>query len=277
MRILPLQPTTTNNTNFRQKSTFSNADFYVRIEGYQKRKVWVNIIKHTADIAVAQILDFKSNFEAVLQSIVSGVQMANSSVNNTPLKKHTGILRAERKGWMHGSEWDGFSLVTKYDTSGKYLPYKDRFDKIAEEPLTNPYDNIGLTEIVKKENWSYMRHGNSKFVNNALDKVGEIYNDLHKNFIQKNPTNNNLPEINEKIAEIRWILAHSTPWERGSDSIANVFIRSLYKAMGIKSFPLKEGISLDLEAYCTNLDKYKKSFASYFDNEPEIVGLSHIV
>ena len=70
---------------------------------------------------------------------------------------------------------------------------------------------------------------------------------------------------------MRWILAHTTPWERGSDAISNTFIRSIYKAAGIKTHPLKRGVSLDLEAYCTNIDEYKINFANYFTKKPELV------
>ena len=80
-----------------------------------------------------------------------------------------------------------------------------------------------------------------------------------------------MPKINSDIAEIRWIMAHSMPWERGSDAISNVFTRALYKSMGIKSYPIKKDISLDLEAFCTPLNEYKQKFASYFEKEPEIV------
>ena len=61
-------------------------------------------------------------------------------------------------------------------------------------------------------------------------------------------------------------MAHATPWERGSDAISNVFMRVMYKSLGIKSHPLKKGISLDMEAYCTELGDYKKRFPEFFEN-----------
>ena len=80
-----------------------------------------------------------------------------------------------------------------------------------------------------------------------------------------------LDDVNNDIAEIRWIMAHATPWERGSDAISNVFMRVMYKSLGIKSHPLKKGISLDMEAYCTELGDYKKRFPEFFEKPPEIV------
>ena len=80
-----------------------------------------------------------------------------------------------------------------------------------------------------------------------------------------------LNDINERIAEIRWILAHLTPWVRGSDAISNIYMRALYKALGVKSYNLAKGTSLDLEAYCTSLDEYKKDFSRYFVRKPIVV------
>ncbi len=80
-----------------------------------------------------------------------------------------------------------------------------------------------------------------------------------------------MDEINETIAEIRWIMAHATPWSRGSDAISNVFMRAMYKAIGIKSYPLQKGVSLDLEAYCTELEDYKSGFPNTLKNRLKLL------
>ena len=54
-----------------------------------------------------------------------------------------------------------------------------------------------------------------------------------------------MPVINDKVAEMRWILAHATPWERGSDAISNVLMRSILKAFGIKAYSSAKGVSFD--------------------------------
>ena len=48
-------------------------------------------------------------------------------------------------------------------------------------------------------------------------------------------------------------------------------MRAMYKSLGIKSFPIKRGISLDLEAYCTEMSDYKKNFGNYFEKPPQII------
>ena len=115
-----------------------------------------------------------------------------------------------------------------------------------------------------------IHHGASSKINSSLNRVFEVGSRIFPRFINEEVKEENLDEVNSNIAEIRWILAHSTPWMRGSDAISNVLMRAMYKAIGVKTYPLEKGISLDLEAYCTELSDYKKYFPSYFENPPEI-------
>ena len=39
----------------------------------------------------------------------------------------------------------------------------------------------------------------------------------------------------------------------------------------LKSYPLAKGVSLDMEAYCTNLADYKKKFPKYFAKPPVVI------
>jgi len=48
-------------------------------------------------------------------------------------------------------------------------------------------------------------------------------------------------------------------------------MRAMYKSAGIKTYPLKSGVSLDMKAYCTELADYKKKFPSYFKKVPKII------
>lgn len=73
----------------------------------------------------------------------------------------------------------------------------------------------------------------------ANDYIGKLYKNLTK-YVKMDVKPEHLEDINNNVAEIRWVIAHATPWERGSDSIANVFIRSIYKALGVKATPLKK-------------------------------------
>ena len=48
-------------------------------------------------------------------------------------------------------------------------------------------------------------------------------------------------------------------------------MRAMYKAVGVKSYPLAKGVSLDMEAFCTDLSEYKKKFPKYFVKPPEVI------
>lgn len=253
------------------KLKFKEDDFYVRIKGYGHDSGWAKKIRETADKAVIYIRE-NCNFENTLKKICSGVTEANQLPLDLEKRKHTGVLRIPREGWYYQSDWGHDSgLITAYSKTNRYKDYADRFDYIVKHPLKNPY-RIELTRPVHdKDLGKFLDHGSAKYINTAFYHAKKIYENLYSKYITNEVKKENLEDVNCSIAEIRWILAHATPWERGSDAIANTFVRSIYKAIGIKTTPLKKGISLDLEAYCTELDEYKRRFASYFVKKPMII------
>ena len=256
------------------KLKFKEDDFYVRIKGYGHHSGWAKKIRETADNAVDYIRRI-CNFEETIRQVTNGVISANKLISSDAEKqKHTGILRTKRFGWNNKSCWDSSTgLITSYSKNPKnrYRSYADRLDYTVQHPLKNPF-RIELTRPVHEKDFGkFLEHGNGKYINTAFDIIDRIYNKLYTNFISEEVKKDSLTDVNTSIAEIRWILAHVTPWERGSDAISNTFIRSLYKAMGIKTYPLKKGVSLDLEAYCTNLEDYKQNFSNYFTKKPKII------
>ena len=153
----------------------------------------------------------------------------------------------------------------------KYKSYADRLDYVLQHPLSNPYKITLTRPICDKDFGRYMDHCEARYIDTAFYYINKTYEKLYNKYIVKEIKSENLEDANNDIAEIRWIMAHATPWERGSDAISNTFMRSIYTAMGVKTYPLKKGISLDLEAYCTNLEEYKKKFALYFSKKPQVV------
>ena len=257
-----------------KKLQFCEDDFYVRIRGYGRNPNWAKKIKETADNAVKYIRA-KCNIEETLKRITAGITEANQLPIDLDKRQHSGILRTKREGWRSGSDWDNCGIITRYgkDKNNKYNSYYDKFEYVFLHPLNNPYSDISLTRPRHDAHYlgKYLDHADSKYINNAFGHIEKIYNDLYSKYILQEAKKEDLPEINSSIAEMRWILAHTTPWERGSDAISNTFIRALYKSMGIKTSRLEKGISLDLEAYCTNLNDYKKNFADYFSRKPYLV------
>ncbi len=245
------------------KLRYSQKDFFVKIRGYGKNPLWAKKTIETADTAVSLIRK-NTSAENVLKLISIGIRKANQFCLDLNKRSHTGVLRTVRDNWMSEKEWYG-DLATYYDI-GRYACYKKRFDKTYGKPLSKT--GIGMTRPNKCHT---LIHADVDTINNSLDRVFNLCNKIFPRFVKNEVQQKNMDEINETIAEIRWIMAHATPWSRGSDAISNVFMRAMYKAIGIKSYPLQKGVSLDLEAYCTELEDYKKRFSKYFEKPPEII------
>lgn len=269
MNIQSYNPSFQANINSR-KLNFSRKDFYVRIRGYGKNWAWANDVRNTADIAVNLIRN-NTFIENILRFITAGVTKANQHSYDISKVEHTGILRCPRENWRYGSDWAGYELVTNYSRINKYSIYDHRFDATFFKPLKKPFKDIDLTVPIIGRNEKYLRHGDPDYVGNAFEHIFTSYQEFKNSFNSKDVNESQLPKINAKIGEIRWLLAHATPWERGSDAISNVLMRAMYKSLGIKSFPIKRGISLDLEAYCTEMSDYKKNFGSFFEKPPKII------
>lgn len=250
------------------KLKFQPEDFFIKIEGYGKDEAWANVIIEYADLAVNYIRRGLSP-ENVLKCVTAGVRKANQNDENNSKRADSGILRDIREGWLHENKEylsNDIKLLTHY-ADNKYDVYKERLDKVYRYPLKPINDDIGMTTM---NNFHCMVHGNWKKVNDSLEYIFKLSEKIFPKYIKEEVKPEDLDEINSIIAEIRWVLAHSTPWYRGSDAISNVFMRALYKSIGIKAYPPAEGVSFDLEAYCTNLDDYKAKFTTYFERPPEI-------
>ena len=244
---------------------FKRDDFYVRIRGYGKNKIWADEIIKTADLA-SDLIKRETSGENVLKIITNGVKKANNQVLEIYKKFYTGILRTTREGWLSFQS----EATTKYQDN-RYKLYETRLDRMKNTILELPQKGLGLSKPIMLNGKKQILHGSSDSINISLDYVFNLYKNLFPKYLNKKLTPQDLADINSTIAEIRWVLAHSTPWMRGSDAISNVFTRAIYKSLGIKTYPLKKGISLDLEAYCTPLKDYKLNFTNYFEKEPKII------
>lgn len=268
-----------NNYSFKSnpnspKLIFKNTDFFINIKGYGKDLNWAEKIIAVTDKA-AKSMRQNMNFDKILARIALEVRKIKAHYSYDCIN-HSGVLRTNRKGYGTSGKWD--DLLTPYfkpasPSCSPYILYKSRFDKLKDSPLETQYEGVSLTRMENYCEDSIMAHGDSNKINSALDIVGQIYRGIHEKYIShpQNVTKSCLQEINSKIAEIRWILAHATPWERGSDSISNSLMRAIYKSMGIKTYPAAKGVSFDLQAYCTELEDYKRNFANYFSKPPKVI------
>lgn len=241
----------------------SSKDFFIKLPNYDANEKWAEEIIRTTDFAVDYI---RGHFdgESVLQTITGGVLAANMIPMDIDKRLRTGYMRTERSGWQ-GSE-EGREVLTFYDNE-RYGKYRERFDAICKKPLKKINDCLAMSIPNNKRD---IEHGQSFLINNSLDYIFKLYRDKYSKFLKKDVKEEDLPEIIDVVAEIRWVLAHATPWLRGSDAISNVFMRAMFKAVGVKAYPPADGISYDLEAYCRDLDDYKTNFNSFFEKPLEI-------
>ncbi len=254
------------NANFNsRKLRFKQEDFFIGIKGYGKNRQWANEVIKTADIAVNLIRN-DTSAENVLKIITCGIQKANKMTLEIAKKLYTGILRTKREGWASGYICD----LTTPCSKNKYKPYEQKLDYFAKHPLINKYQ-MDISRPYIEDNNKFILHASSLYINKVLDRVFELSKEVFPKYIHQEVKGEDMDKVNSVIAEIRWLLAHSTPWMRGTDTISNVFMRAMYKSIGVKSYPLKKGVSLDLEAYCTELKDYKKNFTEYFTKPPEII------
>lgn len=248
------------------KLRFSQKDFFVKIRGYGRNVLWAKSVTDTADTAV-NLIRKEASAENVLKFIATGIKKANKFTLDLNKRKYTGILRTHRDGWLSNEE--GYTLWTSYKNN-RYNVYEEKLDEVSYFPLKKSYK---LKNQYSRPvfNHNAIRHAGCEYVNESLNRVFDKCNEIFPKYIKQDIKEENLEEVNSNIAEIRWVLAHATPWLRGSDAISNVFIRAIYKAIGVKCYPLAKGVSLDLEAYCSELEDYKKNFTTYFEKTPEII------
>ena len=257
------QPTFGVNRN-SPKLRYSQKDFFIKIRGYGQNRAWADEVIKVADSAVYFFRN-KTGPENVLKHIALGMSYANRIPLDIAKRVKTGILRMPRKDWTSVDDYR--NLKTCY-TTPRYKSYAKRLDMVAKNPLEKPYKDIAMSYPVLFDD---IYHSDAEYVNNSLNIVFELSKKIIPKYIKNEIRTENLDEVNNIVAEIRWLLAHATPWLRGSDAISNVFMRVIYKSIGIKAYPPAKGISFDLEAYCRNLEDYKANFTSFFEKTPKII------
>ena len=262
------------NINMLKKLEINPENFFINIEGYGKDADWARSMVQTSDYA-AFLIENGASAQEVLWAISKDTRQLDLGREDIDIwqAQGSGMLRYENKYMFeHGA-------YTRYGNGGRYDGYKDRFDKFLSgetKELHNPYDDIELTrirEIVddKGNKITAMMHPKGKYGEAALKHVDTIYKNLREKYAGKKITAADMDDINGMVAEMHWLIAQTMPWGRGSDCIVNAFVKSVYKSLGVETFPPAKGVSFDLEAFCTELSDYKKKYASYYSQPPRPV------
>ena len=247
---------------------------------YGKNIQWaheMNVISEVASSRISAGDDFDEVMEIIADSY-SGFDKSttlDSNMGATDRRVHSGAYR-------DSSHSPSGCYITPFDDVGSYEEYYKRFMKSATlnqedyvrfrcgEPVNkrkSPYDDVRLTQICSEP--PTMIHPDKSSVRAGMVHVNEKYDELLPLFDKvkrgESLTKDEIKMANQKIAEMYFLMANIMPWERGSNGITDIFMRSVYKSLGIEQPALKHGVSLDLEAFTMDMDEYVKKWDTFFE------------
>jgi len=242
----------------------------VNERNYGKNIKWASEMNNISNAASTRITEGES-FDTVIRDIAQDYKAYDecttlgSNVNESDRRRFSGVYR--------GKYNDG-GASTPFDKTGSYQEYYDRFSKMLADANNGierpkPYPDVELTNFATIDRGDCMIHPRSRTVEPGMKHIGERYDEL-KPLVEKvknggTLTDTEIASAHEKIAEMYYIMGNIMPWARGSNGISDIFMRSMYKSLGIDQPALKRGVSLDLEAFCMPMKEYKEKWNSFFE------------
>ncbi len=236
---------------------------------YGKNFNWARQMNEISSDATAEIISGKSGSE-VLEFIAQRYGHGDN-------RDGSGVLRIYDEN-LEGSGENGY--ITPYNRFDAYPEYYERFsarafdyNNVNAERIrrTSPYDDIELTtfHVNSRTMQGTMYHGNSKCIDPCMTHIDRIQTDLQPliDKVQRGEalTPQEITTAHNKISEAYFLLANTVPYLRGTNGICDVYMRSMYQALGIDMPALKRGVSLDLESFCYDLPDYQRNWLSFFE------------
>lgn len=229
--------------------------FFVNMTAYGKNKKWAKEMYKLYEDTTELI---KSNNP--FNSIVTKIEREIGKINGVEIygrkRAYPGVFNLGMKG-CRGIEYK--------DRYNKLFKKKCKYEILAEPNAKYLEANTCMIKKLSK-NSIHISYGTYKNCHawqiSNLDLAKKEYEHLRR---FKNPS---LEQINKSCATIHWLIAQESPWQKGSDSIARILTSSIYNAYDIQLTPLKDGVSLDFEAFYSNLDDYVKKYPKLFLVEP---------
>lgn len=230
--------------------------YFISMKHYGRDLKWAERMLNATE-NISELIQNKENFSDVLLNIEDYVHEFNPQAGSYGFRR---------------DPWDNQgAFVIKRFTRGEeyYDRYHDRYQDLDNDVIkiksNNSYPNANTCNIFKlDEDRIFIEYGTSKEYSN-IEFAKEEYNKL---LSKENPT---IDEINKSVATIHWLMAQESPYLKGSDSVANLLTKSIYHAYNVKLSPLKEGRSLDFEAFYTNLDDFIEMYPYFFQIKPYII------
>lgn len=246
---------------------------FIKIEGFEKNKDWANkvieIIKENSDKLKQKIIPFNK----LLENIKNGYKEAMSHISPNPMFGTVRSYEAYVDFLSHGN--------------GRYSSYTTR----ANDYLKKFGDNILVINNIKLNRnspkiteISIIQHDSMYSIKNDpiiktcqphnFDYIFKAIEEIYKNIMKERKKFNSkkkLKRLNEQIAKIHWIFAHTMPYGKGSAGIADALTKTIYESLNIQVAPWKKGVSPDLEAFVTPLDKFIENYTELFEIPPHFM------
>lgn len=245
-------------TNIIHKQTIPEDIYFIRLNKYGCDLEWAREMKK-ATYKISEMISNKKDFYEVLEETENAIK----TINTVPgfCGKAFAEINADNKIFNLHKLGRGQEYYKKYldklknfDINEKYSPnsneeYKDA--KLCSIELKGD-DYIFHNAVVI--NFEHKNKHNFDLMKKAYEKLISI----------EHPSDS---DVIKTAAILQWLMAQDSPYRRGSDSVANLLTRSLMHAYGLKLTPLKNEISLDFEAFYTNLDDYIEKYPTFFEDD----------
>ena len=165
-------------------------------------------------------------------------------------------------------------LMYNYSRGREYLDaYHDRLKSRSKSVYTgySPNANFRLRKANVCQNSKNTHPEGIKiaFPKHKISTNLELVKDEYEKL--KSLNNPSIDKINKSIATMHWLMAQETPYERGSNSIANILTKSIYHSYGIKTGPARYGCSFDFEAFYRDLNEFVSIYPYLFEKPPKKV------
>ena len=225
--------------------------FFIRLEGYGQDPNWAQKMRNLTYLASSKLKN-NEDFMTVLLLICDETKIINKKDNFGRKRIFPGnfIIADNGRGHEYYERYLKKTKTIRYEETSP-SPTKEYLEANVCKIFRNDYDNVMFCYGWKKGN----KISNLSLAEKAYKKLKET----------KNPKDE---DILETCATIQWLIAQESPFERGSDSIANVLTKAIMHSYGMKITAPKEGVSFDFEAFYTDLDKYIKNYPNFFEEIP---------
>ncbi len=239
-----------------QKQLADINSYYIRMQNYSRNYRWAEKMLE-ADEKITNAIKSGADFETVELLAQKGVQEAYNLDDRFKARKihpktYTSPYCVEKEG--RGSEY--FDTYAQ-KTSDRGENWKPSSSEEYKDANVSSFKFLAEDVIKVEEGWN-PRKSNLELAKREYEKLRSI----------ENPTEE---EINKSIATIHWLIAQESPYEKGSDSIANLITKSIYHAYNMETSPIKPGHSFDFEAWYQDLGDFVENYQDLFETRPHVV------